>query len=100
MPVKPPSKLPPLSKLRDAGQERILVTRLDAESSPHLGALGNGIDWDMSRTRSSPSWAASPPYRQRTHRRRLRRHERPARRRGSRVDGRVLLATRSTASTT
>ncbi len=46
VPVKPPSRSPPLSKaLRDAGQERILVTRLDAEKATHTAELlGNDID--------------------------------------------------------
>lgn len=33
-----------IEALRDAGQERILVTRLDSESGPYLGFLDNGID--------------------------------------------------------
>ena len=80
-----------IEALRDAGQERILVPHLDSEKAARTsGSSATASTWDMSWTHSSPSWAASPPHRQRAHRRRLRRHERLARRRGSRVDGRVL----------
>ena len=51
-----------IEALRDAGQERILVTRLDAERQPApRSSSATASTWDMSRTRSSPSWAASPP---------------------------------------
>ena len=91
-PVKPPSKLPPLSKhysmpARSASWSRAWTTK----GSPHLGAPRQrhrpGIC--PGRPARPGGWQALP-QRQRTHRRRLRRHERPARCRGSRVDGRVL----------
>ena len=51
-----------IEALRDAGQERILVTRLDAERQPApRSSSTTASTWDMSRTHSSPSWEASPP---------------------------------------
>lgn len=51
-----------IEALRDAGQERILVTRLDAEKQPvPRSSSTTASTWDMSRTHSSPSWAVSPP---------------------------------------
>ena len=61
------------------------------KGSPHLELLDNGIDLGyVPDAQLAPRRRASPPYRQWTHRRRLRRYERPARRRRSHVDGRVL----------
>lgn len=51
-----------IEALRDAGQERILVTRLDAEKPrTPLRFSATTSTWDMSRTPSSPWWVASPP---------------------------------------
>lgn len=51
-----------IEALRDAGQERILVTRLDAEKPRAPRSFSaTASTWDMSRTHSSPWWVASPP---------------------------------------
>ena len=92
VPVKPPIRLPPLSKrcampARSASWSRAWTPKRPPAPRSFSQRHRPGI---------CPGRAARPrgrqalPYRQRTHRCRLRRHERPARRRGSRVDGRVL----------
>ena len=60
---KPPSRLPPLSKrctmpARSASWSRAWTPKTANRTSE---LLDNGIDLDMSRTHSSPSWEASPP---------------------------------------
>lgn len=51
-----------IKALRDAGQERILVTRLDAEKATRTSELlDNGIDLGYIPDAQLASWAASPP---------------------------------------
>lgn len=82
-----------IEALRGAGQELHSWSRaMDAEKAARTAELlGNGIDLGYVPDAQLALVGGKPsPTGQRTHRRRLRRHERPARRRRSRVDGRVL----------